>query len=314
MIIYFYGKIIYHLYLNLNIEELMETPVKYVNKKANKKSKSTAAVETHNQNDDILMHTVILSTKTTNSCGRKKSGMRVENLNRTRNLKKSIKVMIIIIALFLLSWLPIHLYRILTTYIPFFQDLSSSSSSSSSTRTNYDELNNDNNNNNSSFSFNQSLLLAFRLENCKKNTSDFNCITDMIKDLQVQNIKINTLHNRYVFFICYFMSMSSVCYNPIVYFWMHKKFRSEVKQLFSRLFALFRCGSSHQQQQQQQLHQQTNHSNTSTRAFNTILKNNNSKNSRLNNRVYFKKVRNNSTSIQSNHESANLNNNMIINK
>jgi len=262
----------------------METPVKYV-KQGNKKSKSTAAVVaggTHNQNDDILMHTVVLSTKSPNSCGRKKSGMRVENLNRTRNLKKSIKVMIIIIALFLLSWLPIHLYRILTTYIPFFQDLSSSSSSSSSssTRANYDELNNNNNNNNSSFSFNQSLLLAFRLENCKKNTSDFNCITDMIKDLQVQNIKINTLHNRYVFFICYFMSMSSVCYNPIVYFWMHKKFRSE-------------------------------------RAFNTILKNNNNnnnKNSRLNNRIYFKKVRNNSTSIQSNHESVNLNHNTIINK
>jgi len=295
----------------------METPVKYV-KQGNKKSKSTAAVVaggTHNQNDDILMHTVVLSTKSPNSCGRKKSGMRVENLNRTRNLKKSIKVMIIIIALFLLSWLPIHLYRILTTYIPFFQDLSSSSSSSSSssTRANYDELNNNNNNNNSSFSFNQSLLLAFRLENCKKNTSDFNCITDMIKDLQVQNIKINTLHNRYVFFICYFMSMSSVCYNPIVYFWMHKKFRSEVKQLFGRLFALFRCRSS----QQQQLNHQTNLSNTSTRAFNTILKNNNNnnnKNSRLNNRIYFKKVRNNSTSIQSNHESVNLNHNTIINK
>ena len=41
--------------------------------------------------------------------------------------------------------------------------------------------------------------------------------------------EINTLHNRYVFFFCYFMAMCSVCYNPIVYFWMHKKFRQEVR-------------------------------------------------------------------------------------
>lgn len=175
------------------------------------------------------------NTSATNA-RRKKSRMRIEGLNRTRNLKKSIKVMIIIIALFLLSWLPIHLYRLVTTYIPFFEDLfdrNVSYSSSSTLKSGSVEL--------SSFG---NLSLEFLLQDCKRNTTSdkdciYNTINKAIKEIrvpEVQNIRINTLHNRYVFFICYFMSMSSVCYNPIVYFWMHKKFRAEVKQLLSRMF------------------------------------------------------------------------------
>lgn len=54
---------------------------------------------------------------------RKRSRMRIEGINRTRNLKKSIKIMVIIIALFLFSWLPIHLYRLTTTFYPILVDL-----------------------------------------------------------------------------------------------------------------------------------------------------------------------------------------------
>lgn len=200
-------------------------------------SNTTNAVTTNQLTDDsIHLASVSVTSLNNKSNVRKKSRMRIESLNRTRNLKKSIKVMIIIIALFLLSWLPIHLYRLVTTYIPFFEDLFNR------TVSNVDktaiEL--------SSFG-NQSI--EFILQDCKKNTSDkdcvYNTINKAIKEIrvpEVQNIRINTLHNRYVFFICYFMSMSSVCYNPIVYFWLHKKFRAEVKQLFSRIFiTICRC-------------------------------------------------------------------------
>jgi hypothetical protein len=62
---------------------------------------------------------------------RKGSHMRVDGINRTGNLKKSIKVMVIIITLFLLSWLPIHLYRLTTTFYPLIADFYDNSINSS---------------------------------------------------------------------------------------------------------------------------------------------------------------------------------------
>lgn len=70
---------------------------------------------------------------------------------------------------------------------------------------------------------------------CAFNLTYRDCLFNVLKGLRELNdtsaltfYEINTLHNRYVFFFCYFMAMCSVCYNPIVYFWMHKKFREEV--------------------------------------------------------------------------------------
>lgn len=67
------------------------------------------------------------------------------------------------------------------------------------------------------------------------NITYSDCLFNVLKGLRELNdtsalaaYEINTLHNRYVFFFCYFFAMCSVCYNPIVYFWMHKKFREEV--------------------------------------------------------------------------------------
>lgn len=134
--------------------------------------------------------------------------------------------MVIIIALFLLSWLPIHMYRLVTTYVPLLRrhlDAGAQPAPANHTPTPLQAL----------------------LANCQNSTDKF-CIYSVISQA-IDQIKLSdahqgprhyTLHNPYVFFICYFMSMSSVCYNPIVYFWMHKKFRNEVKQTFSRLFHL----------------------------------------------------------------------------
>lgn len=73
---------------------------------------------------------------------------------------------------------------------------------------------------------------------CANNVTYRDCLFNVLKGLRELNdtsaltlYEVNTLHNRYVFFFCYFMAMCSVCYNPIVYFWMHKKFREEVNNL-----------------------------------------------------------------------------------
>ncbi len=133
-------------------------------------------------------------------------------------------------VLFLLSWLPIHLYRLITTYVPLIKNHFENSHTSIS------NLNPNKGN--------QSAQLNNLIAECKKNTTNKLCIYEAINKA-LANIKVlddvkdttsYSLHNRYVFFISYFMSMSSVCYNPIVYFWMHKKFRTEVKQIFSRVF------------------------------------------------------------------------------
>ena len=219
---------------NVKKKKKLKPPVPVLNVTANPIPSNH--LNTEDSINMVISSATNLSLDKVSTVTRKKSRMRIEGLNRTRNLKKSIKVMIIIIALFLLSWLPIHLYRLVTTYIPFFDDLFENKTFSQTTKSSIDL---------SSFG-NQSLELL--LQDCKKNTSNKDCIYNMvnkaiknIKVPEVQNVKINTLHNRYAFFICYFMSMSSVCYNPIVYFWMHKKFRAEVKQLFNRIFsALFR--------------------------------------------------------------------------
>lgn len=243
VILYFYGKIIYHLYLNLNIEDLMEP---YDQKR---KSKNFLDVKSKSELDvrkQCLQSFLPLSKKTktldlsnfSDKKSTKKSKMRIETLNRTRNLKKSIKTMIIIIALFLLSWLPIHLYRLATTFYPIIVDYieknltplehwSIQSKTVLYNRTNSQPV----------------FLNTSMIEACSKNETYKDCLMNALKGLRDSSepgslsYNIKTLHNRYVFFFCYFMAMSSVCYNPIVYFWMHKKFRNEVKDLFSRIFS-----------------------------------------------------------------------------
>ena len=246
VIFYFYGKIIYHLYLNLNIAELMESPSSHQLTKTH----SSSQIQKNNLSIDepklfktdkkLLASTPALLVCSTHSINKKRSSVNVklqtttkaksEGFNRTRNLKKSIKVMIIIIALFLLSWLPIHLYRLITTYVPIIH--------------NYFD--------NSAQDMNEPLITAGNhtfnvidlVASCKNNTSQQTCIdavNEAIKDMKVygqNDAKSYSLHNPYVFFISYFMSMSSVCYNPIVYFWMHKKFRAEAQQVFSKIFRL----------------------------------------------------------------------------
>lgn len=248
VILYFYGKIIYHLYLNLNIEELMEPndrkrKIKNTNRKSFHDIKSKSEIDVRKP---CIQSLVSLSQKTTTldlssfaaKKSAKKSKMRIENLNRTRNLKKSIKTMIIIIALFLLSWLPIHLYRLATTFYPIVVDyieknLTPSEYLIQSGTVLYNRT------------ISQPVFLnTSMIEACSKNETYKECLMSALKGLRESSepgslsYKINTLHNRYVFFFCYFMAMSSVCYNPIVYFWMHKKFRNEVKDLFSRIFSL----------------------------------------------------------------------------
>ena len=243
VILYFYGKIIYHLYLNLNVDDLMEMPIHSHNAGSNKeirKAKSSVDIDKVNQH-----HPTPTTSFLTYKIKMQKSGIaastsamntisdqcRQGGLNRTRNLKKSIKVMIIIIALFLLSWLPIHLYRLVTTFYPILANL-------------VNEILNSN-----SFIFNSTKSINSTTVNdslCKRNLTSTElkeCLYSAIDKLNNEdtknlslNYKLNTLHNRYVFFFSYCMAMSSVCYNPIVYFWMHKKFRAEVNQLFSRIF------------------------------------------------------------------------------
>ena len=137
--------------------------------------------------------------------------------------------MIIIIALFLLSWLPIHLYRLVTTYYPLIQKYFSTSKAAAAAAADHTS----------------SESLKSFLSDCK-NSSDqlcyYNAINKAIADIKIVDMSATEsykiLHNPYVFFVSYFMSMSSVCYNPIVYFWMHKKFRTEVKQILSHIFRL----------------------------------------------------------------------------
>lgn len=265
VILYFYGKIIYHLYLNLNVEELMESPVAKQNSThsnhngrltfrflgrldkssvKSEKGQSFIKVEPNsltvagpsssaNQAEALLTPTGNLQ--------RKRSRMRIEGLNRTRNLKKSIKVMIIIIALFLLSWLPNHLYRLVTAFYPIIINLLDQSFLSKSSG----QLNGSEEGVFGGLDDGKQALFNLTInEGCIKNNITYckEWVFNALKELRDPNdtinlnYKLNTLHNRYVFFFCYFMAMSSVCYNPIVYFWMHKKFRAEVKQLFNRIF------------------------------------------------------------------------------
>jgi hypothetical protein len=213
VILYFYGRIIYHLYLNLNVEELMEAPLppsKHI-KPITRSRSSSETVKNDIKKSQIdaasLSNTALQEINP--PIQRKHSRMRIEGLNRTRNLKKSIKVMIIIIALFLLSWLPLHTYRLVTTFYPLLSEF-------------FEQKSNE-----------KSLSVAYG--NLTQNQTQ----SDYIKSFMKKNspaTEFKTLHNKYVFLFFYFMAMSSVCYNPIVYFWMHKKFRLEVKQIFNRIF------------------------------------------------------------------------------
>jgi hypothetical protein len=168
--------------------------------------------------------------------------LRVDGCTRTRNLKKSIKVMIIIIVLFLLSWLPIHMYRLATTFYPLIKNFWMQFQLSQSIRA----VSNSSILHQNLTSLLNRTISGLRGDACSKLSS---LSSQAYKDCLLSDLKnsdssgdytINTLHNRYVFFVCYFMAMSSVCYNPIVYFWMHKKFRAEVKILFVNILS-FRC-------------------------------------------------------------------------
>ena len=247
VILYFYGRIIYHLYLNLNIEDLMDLAYeKSLRQQQQKDSSARSSNQSRTAARKLLSRTSKASRKQSrkqSSLVRKRSAMRVDGINRERNLKKSIKLMIIIIVLFLLSWLPIHLYRLVTTFYPlvasFVNDLtirrtgdeasklwSNSSSSSPSlmtVSTNYER----------------------QIDMCKQNISSKECLVFALREIKdfsdkasSFSLRLNTLHNRYAFLVAYFMAMSSVCYNPIVYFWMHKKFRAEVGQILARLLRL----------------------------------------------------------------------------
>ncbi|CAH1783238.1 unnamed protein product [Owenia fusiformis] len=39
-------------------------------------------------------------------------------------------------------------------------------------------------------------------------------------------------HNSIAFFVCYWIALSSVCYNPFIYCWLNEHFRNEVKKVF----------------------------------------------------------------------------------
>jgi hypothetical protein len=239
VILYFYGKIIYHLYLNLNVEEFMDSSDerKTNNHKDRKQPKANESVKKSRSSNDIERINCALDGNLTllnaqNSLSEnvlqdriitsvdlrpQKTRMRVDGLNRTQNLKKSIKTMIIIITLFLLSWLPIHLYRLVTTFYPLIIKFLNSFSSADA-------------------SLSRSLNDTYEL--CNKNLSTKECLFDVIREIgnkDHNSYRLNTLHNRFAFFFSYFMAMSSVCYNPIVYFWMHKKFRADVKQIFKSM-------------------------------------------------------------------------------
>jgi hypothetical protein len=329
VILYFYGKIIYHLYLNLNIEDLMDDAQNsHHNHQSNNRNKNAASlIEIKKSRPNKKTHKFIFKSKTTFDINRnqenihnkllnnnnnnsgpnllfksndkqlrsdsksitdspsvsnlrpKRSKLRVEGLNRTRNLKKSIKIMIIIIVLFLLSWLPLHLYRLVTTFYPVITDFIHSpflavysfNSHSNSTETLSSEFQSVSTSTHASSTliksdilkthdigfdlllnkFTEKLNITYLTELCTKqypnsthtnSSSSKECFLKNLGDIKSdKDFKLNTLHNRFVFFACYFMAMSSVCYNPIVYFWMHKKFRAEVKLLFLNIFLSFKC-------------------------------------------------------------------------
>ncbi len=202
----FYGRIIYHLYLNLNLDDVMMANSGRSN-----------------------LSTIVKNIEMFSCCGHKKasktigtSQMCTESDKRTHNLKKSMKLMVIIIALFLLSIGPIHLYRLITTFYPL---LRSNSSLMQIKPTVFDPTNS---------------TATTAAANCtiENFLHCFYLTTNSNQNGPIQPTK--TLHNRYAYFFCHFLSMSSVCYNPIVYFWMHKKFRRDVKSLFANLTKIFR--------------------------------------------------------------------------
>lgn len=334
VILYFYGKIIYHLYLNLNMDDLMDSaPVSHhakstniqrqyvgslspilssqhaaINKKKNKfifKSKTSYDLDSEGGGDKTPRSAAIMNTNTSNTSStpnlkrnqlynssiknafstpvvdlinndtspstvmtpiliRKQSRgkLRVEGFTRTRNLKKSIKIMIIIIVLFLLSWLPIHVYRLLTTYYPIVQSYFNSKLNGARGDTSARVSPHGGEDHSESVlskmsettvngtlisvlcSMYQTTSQAYR--DCllaKWKTLDYKSLfnNSSVSSYNEDQFKLDTMHNRYAFFVCYFMAMSSVCYNPIVYFWMHKKFRAEVKLLFLNIVYKLRC-------------------------------------------------------------------------
>lgn len=278
VIILFYGKIIYHLYLNLNIEILYPTfegshhhnhssngsfEFKTTNKETSKhKSICNKLMQLRKfGKKKASLTSTTMSNMTKQSLTSQKqqqqqpeqqqqaytqslddipmrrrsqsSLMRAEGLTRTNNLKKSIKIMIIIITSFLLSWMPIHLYRLVTTFHPYTKN---------SRQNNLNLI--DNVNNCTIENFIQCLFLN---ENTH-STSNANLNVNIGKSGsgggnsdggELNSSYTHSLHNRYLFFFFHFLSMSSVCYNPIVYFWLHKKFRKEVKQMLGKICTLF---------------------------------------------------------------------------
>ena len=237
VILFFYGKIIYHLYLNLNIEGLFQNSHDSNSHDEHLKSTSSDSSIHHYSVKDgskraffvdlfCKKKSVKLMAKDEKLHGNyhhqhqheehgkpfrnKGSVMRVEGINRTYNLKKSIKIMVIIITSFLISWLPIHLYRLITTFHPLLTD---------SVDTNIEVLN----------VFDKDIRLNG--ENCTK--TDFRLCLHFFDSKKKLNF--SKIHNRYLFFFFHFLSMSSVCYNPIVYFWLHKKFRKEVQSMLSKI-------------------------------------------------------------------------------
>jgi hypothetical protein len=184
VILYFNGKIIYHLYSNLDPSNLFETQEDdNVEQQPVKKKRFIFWKLVHLFSDK---HRRIKTAST----------LRAEGLTRTKNLKKSMKIMLIIIVLFLLSWMPIWIYRILTTFYPLFNTIDTKPINS-----------------------------TIYFSNCTLDN-----FIECLPPISSKHKK--TYHSLYVYFVCHFLSMLSVCYNPIVYFWMHKKFRLEVKKMF----------------------------------------------------------------------------------
>ena len=242
VILFFYGKIIYHLYLNLNIEALFQTTSSDHDHNHQNGTLSNSADSIHHYGNDsngkksccsaiffCQSKTKTSKVKSENNVSNhhhaetdiplrarsKGSLMRVEGINRSYNLKKSIKIMIIIITSFLISWLPIHLYRLVTTFHPFFTN---KISESKHTLNIFDNE------------------MQFNLKNCTiENFIQCLYFDDDINSSRKEKTNYTTIHNRYLFFFFHFLSMSSVCYNPIVYFWLHKKFRKEVQLMMSKI-------------------------------------------------------------------------------
>jgi hypothetical protein len=276
VILFFYGKIIYHLYLNLNIEVLFSSSSDTHHHNNNQHQQQQHTINNSNdsiQQTDIDITSMATTTTTTATSRYKKRGccfsslccannnnsaaattttttsihkcenhsvnhtpediplrprskgslMRVEGINRANNLKKSMKIMIIIITSFLISWLPIHLYRLVTTFHPFFTNKISQSENTLNLFVNEIQLN----------------IKNCTIENfiqCLYLNEDLTSKTSSSRG--EFNNNYTTIHNRYLFFFFHFLSMSSVCYNPIVYFWLHKKFRKEVNSMLRKIFSI----------------------------------------------------------------------------